>query len=120
MIKPGKELDALIAEKVMGWERKCIGDDYYLENPRAHHLSKYNAPQPYSTHIAAAWEVVEKIVEDTGMEYVFWSLAGDNKRNVFQFVEKKGENNYIKAYEEGETLSHAICKTALKAVGVEV
>lgn len=36
-LKPGRELDALVAEKVMGGELR-----------------------PYSTDISAAWEVVEK------------------------------------------------------------
>lgn len=43
-MKPGRELDALIAEKVMRITKSGNTD-----------------PKPYSTDIAAAWEVVEKL-----------------------------------------------------------
>lgn len=61
----GRELDALVAERVLGhtvvrpenpldeWEE--WDDGFYSGAPRL---------RPYSTHIAAAWQVVEKLTAD--------------------------------------------------------
>lgn len=71
-IEAGRELDCLIAEKVMGWhwfvphgvmtelppEHQHIGGWCNLDGSLAHGL--YNRWQP-STNIAHAWEVVEKL-----------------------------------------------------------
>jgi len=58
----GPEMDALVAERVMGWTWE---PGPYLQDPetprRAHPQSTRNAPDPYSTNIAAAWLVVEKL-----------------------------------------------------------
>ena len=48
-MKPGRELDALVAEKIFGFE---------IPNPGG---MWETAPLPYSTSISAAWEVVEKM-----------------------------------------------------------
>jgi len=50
-MEPGRELDALVAEKVMGW---------------THYREEWGGVVPdsishYSTDISAAWEVVEKM-----------------------------------------------------------
>lgn len=58
-MKPGRELDALVAEKVMGftkdeigiWKQHEIGDG---------HLFSTLLPE-YSTDIAAAWKVIEML-----------------------------------------------------------
>lgn len=71
-LQAGRELDALIAEKVMGLRREvrlCGSTEsatIYSQNPwwqdgrqtllDVHH---HGGPRPYSTDIAAAWEVVE-------------------------------------------------------------
>lgn len=72
-MKPGRELDALVAEKVMGWKwdvspntgRRVLegpsssGEKALLaiQNPNRH----IGGLPKYSTDIAPAWEVVEKI-----------------------------------------------------------
>lgn len=56
-MKPCRELDALVAEKVMGlsiW-RHGRRVDYKTDD------SVYNRVPSYSTDIAAAWQVVERI-----------------------------------------------------------
>lgn len=84
-LKAGRELDALIAEKVMGWilgpERITrpdggsfdapIHDDWEYKGYRP-----YSLP-PYSTDIAAAWLVIEKLQKDHMMLSVSWS-EGDH------------------------------------------
>jgi hypothetical protein len=74
-IGAGRELDALIAEKVMGWTPTCNGERIgnslggrdepagwckecdMADPPRGQHARPL---PPYSTDIAAAWQVAEK------------------------------------------------------------
>jgi hypothetical protein len=66
-MEPGRELDRLIAEKVMGWS-PVKGDPSSFENPSefqdewmSRHAGVWQWLPAYSTDIAAAWEVVEKL-----------------------------------------------------------
>jgi hypothetical protein len=101
-MKPGRELDLLVAEKVMG--------DTIIRREQDNEIISYC--KPYSTDIAAAWEVVEKMKEEnileihvlrqSGVEIFFYDLEGDRRRII------------------ADTAPHAICLAALKAKGVEV
>lgn len=106
-LQPGRELDALIAEKVMG-EKGSI-EDLKLWVPR------------YSVSIEAAWEVVEKF------RLCVWPT---NKRRWFawknEFDESYGDEYWFGGDEMEETVErfngavsnsapHAICLAALKA-----
>lgn len=97
-MKAGRELDALVAEKVIGY-----GPNYILMGTFPN----------YSTDIAAAWdEVVGKMIEggyrvrvdfdaySAGVEFVLEELH--------QVITGKGR---------GETTPYAICLAALKAKG---
>ena len=58
------ELDALVAERVMGWERHRTG----IFGQARFHTDRLDQPQPedcpeFSTDIAAAWLVMDKMVE---------------------------------------------------------
>lgn len=118
-MEPGRELDALVAEKVMGlrveWGQdtpcpdcdevgRYCGGRAWCSPCRAWYYSAY---KDYSTDIAAAWEVVERLV------------AGGERHFV---VEKAGA--WLVRFREGdwlpgETAPHAICLAALRAVGYE-
>ena len=58
-MKPGKELDVLVAEKVMGWEYKHDGKKGLMAW-FGDGVFKGNCFNP-STDISAAWKVVEKM-----------------------------------------------------------
>ena len=107
----GRELDALIAEKVMGWNRRGPG----------RHVSDYNNwwilpdgkslnPLRFcpSTDISAAWEVVLSLRNRWG---TFTLVAGlqwhcyDNE-----------DGNYVERMGSADTAPLAICRAALKAV----
>lgn len=111
-----RELDALVAEKVMGWRI-----ERYMTNP----------PKPtgmgmppdsttiaeipaYSTDIAAAWEVVEKMRAQGFDNQFSWRAdrPGHRSRPFACF----GRNGSA----EADTLQKAICLAALKAVGVKM
>lgn len=131
----GPELDALVAEKVMGckpiiveWPTP-IGTIYrYPEcqcECRPHGktdesgFTKEHGLKPYSTDIAAAWQVVEKIgeCETPVIEQVrILAASGDHWGWAVRFGKLKRGEEHIQA----ATAPLAICLVALKAVGVEV
>lgn len=106
-MQASRELDALVAEKVMGLE-PWPGKAGCFKAPIVLH---YQTPKPclppeYSTDIAAAWQVVEKMQETCEVS-----------------IEQKGTGwkVYFDAEWRGaETVPHAICLAALEAVGVQL
>ena len=108
-MKAGPELDALVAEKVMGWDLSFEFSTHGKKetgwlDPVAHFIHRKGQWSP-SEDIAAAWQVVEK------------ALPG--------FVLTEASNQHWMACTAhvnalGETPAHAICLAALKVVGVEV
>jgi hypothetical protein len=101
-MKSGRELDLIVAEKVMGLttmpERGCEGPWYFTEN-------RWCALPFYSQNISAAWEVVEKMKEDFCI-----SLIKDLGYSA----------DFGGWLSDADTAPHAICLAALKAKGVEV
>lgn len=107
-MKPGLELDALIAEKVFGLK-----------------LGEHDSPsdiQYYSTDIVQAWKIVEKHVNEgkwLGIE--FYPTIGLNRDGLP--YEAHWRVSGMTSYEHriiADTAAHAICLGALKAVGVEI
>lgn len=103
-MNPGRELDALIAEKVMGLSK--VG--YALE--------------PYSTDIAAAWEVVEKMKlmkfnRDSYVDQVLgWKIDVLQDEYEVRIMDQHWNTWEISTC---SSLPHAICLVTLKAVGYE-
>ena len=113
-LKPGRELDALIAEKVIGLDvqrdqvtRHWLADKK-ADDPVDYFIGKTNDRVPhYSTDIAVAWPVSEKL----RLCLVPW---GESQWTAFQIGHW---------YEDAErfasdTAAGAICRCALDAVGV--
>ena len=113
----GREMDALVAEKVMGWKR---GDwlKKWPDGSKQEHFDVWIAPElkllhdtpMFSTNITAAWEVVEQFIPfvelecnefDSGFGWIckLWLVSSE----VSEF---------------GETAPEAICRAALKAMGL--
>lgn len=113
-MNPGRELDALIAEKVLGHElgRFGHGDAIEIITYGPHFI-----PIPrYSTSIEAAWEVVEKLdlfgCKDLPGYGPIWYVLGKNTAGwVIADTRDMGWSV------EGDTAPHAICVAALKAIG---
>ncbi len=109
-MKPGRELDALIAEKVMKLRVepcRSIMEPMVLANATGHFESYI---PHYSTSIADAWSVVEKLIAEGGDVELICRDEGDPRRwwecHLRDFSIEK------------ETVPHAICLAALKAMGV--
>lgn len=156
-MEAGRELDALVAEKVMGWVRRTVDlarqwDDSSLPGGRGtakwkaealvlgdriHPLNPaeqqpYNVPglPHYSTDIAAAWDVVEKMVARTGYAEPGFQWVGPKFKPTTEYLTNEGYPLgttcwYVlvvspvgwRRFFCAPTAPHAICLAALKAVG---
>lgn len=113
-MKPGRELDALVAEKVMGWTpyQEDIPDPFtegtYTswddDKGRSHMI-----PPNYSTDIAAAMEMEAKINLLTG------KMLAKLRPGEWCIMQQRDGTLYFEHH--GESPAHAICLAALKAVG---
>jgi hypothetical protein len=128
-MKAGKELDALIAEKIMGLVKVPYNDPtrfYYLEAescPTCGYDGKfwdanqnsYEIP-PYSTVIASAWEVVEQMHSHAKPVLELFAPQQDysNEKWRARFSRKWWlDGSGYDHTEEGDTAPEAICKAAL-------
>lgn len=132
-LKAGRELDALVAEKVMGWE---VCNSERGAPPRKtwdKNTIAMSCPIPhYSTDIAAAWEVLCKFKRNNPWEcgdiLLVWGNYGEDGAPkaphgqicypqklawLCRIENEKGEYVGI-----AESAPLAICLAALKAVGV--
>ncbi len=123
MMEPGRELDALIAEKVMGIEpwpiqNPCWGVKAFKAKfvPYGQEAKPCEAPS-YSTDIAAAWKVVEKLQEynpfweeDGWLSFQLSPAVGVNSKEWYANFGDSTTGAY------GKTAPHAICLAALEAV----
>jgi Phage ABA sandwich domain len=122
-----REIDRLVAEKVMGWRLKSfpgggggfsawLNDDGKIvkyENDCTLHAQPYDFWRP-TINITDAWQVVEKL------KIAVIPQAGGAPKNM-QYLAEIDDRPLGKHYEAfAETAPLAICLVALKAVGVEV
>ena len=100
-MKPGRELDALVAREVMGLKGLDINSEDLA------HL-----PMGYSTSIEAAWQIVGKL---NGFDLELSNADG-------WIAEFTDATEMVATIHQGlslESAPHAICLAALKAVGYE-
>ena len=111
-MKPGRELDARVAEKVMGWKTNWLKTDWWEEiNPNTHHHKGLVKDFKPSTDISAAWEVVEKMFERGGCEIGCYGSKSGGKWFEVIVITMNGEVKVT-----AHTAHEAICKAALLAV----
>lgn len=110
-----KNIDALIAIHVIGKKPNSDGlFDYSIEqNSKGYHSD----PNPYSSDIAAAWEVVEKLV-DNGLRLDIMIAPFGQFCVWVDGSELVG--NYLAEEIIAESMPLAICSAALKAKGVNI
>jgi hypothetical protein len=128
----GREMDALIAENLFGWhwvtgilafgQPSLISPELY--GKQKDHLidttlRRDNGTFPhYSTDIAAAWEVVEKMRDPSDDEPDFWVItdAGKNHGWVVSSYWAHHDGNIDNFHVQAETAPLAICRASLLAV----
>ena len=114
-----RELDALVAVKVMGLlpcanEVGCIMGRMAIMGVHTHDGEEMRSfPQRYSTDIAAAWEVVGRMMNSSA-----FPKRGAQSGEDFQYWMNASQP--IWWWSDPEDASRAICIAALKALGVEV
>lgn len=104
-MQAGREMDALVAEKVMEWVRaKCEGrtNDWWTQPGYA------KSTPNFSTDIAAAWQVVEKID-------LFSRAILERDEDGSWWVDDEPCHNI---QSNASTAPLAICRAALLAMGV--
>lgn len=116
-MQAGREMDCLIAEVVFGW-----GKDTPENVSRNHGYYNCKKLLRYSTDIAAVWEVVEKMPSPFGIMKGYKETYGVGKLG---WVVNWCREQYCDGWdcEHGneawaETAPLAICRAALKALGV--
>ena len=142
-MNPGKELDALVAERVMGCDLEpnepCGTSLSHCPYDKSEHtrffltgLVSSGTPKPYSTDIGAAWEVVEKlgqeripkrVIPGEMQKYCLWLHQDIDGSFVAHFSpDESTEMSLSAGFPTGPntTAAHAICLAALKAVGYEI
>lgn len=118
-LQPGPELDALIAEKVMGWikHRQEEADDFEVWSKRLGDgliqimgvVGDWNP----SKFMDPAWEVVEKVIDITDATVL---ITMHEDRSVCTFSNPEILSGHTAV---ASKMPHAICLAALKAMGVE-
>ena len=106
-----RELDALVAERVMGWEHRN-GHWWQTKGGHASNTVTFAEVPRYSTDIAAAMLVVEKMRERFGVGTTTFMLQHYNGEQVM--VEMNVPSS--ECQEWGRTAAEAICKCAIKAL----
>ncbi|MCC2250048.1 hypothetical protein JUJ52_08720 [Virgibacillus sp. AGTR] len=101
-----RKIDQLVAEKVMGFEVR--------NGQRAEDGKRFGIPS-YSQKIEDAWQVVEKL--DRKYEFELTRFEDEDK----WYCDLTNWNDDLRSIRSVEkTAPLAICKAALKTVGVEV
>lgn len=106
-LEAGRELDALVAEKVMGYPKEIISINGSVKSPNGDWMVR--EIDEYSTDISAAWEVAEKLgsfwidhtVSDLGIDVEFFTSLDHSKERLVATA---------------DTAPLAICRAALLAV----
>lgn len=125
-MNPGRELDALVAENVLGYTRSNVykdenGEPWMLgPKPYGHIPFPARELSKFSTDIAAAWSVLEKLIDRANNDKDFkdkgpWHVKQNLLGGWAVFLGDRGG-----IIVSCETVPHAICLAALKAVGVEL
>ncbi|MNW44598.1 hypothetical protein D3C74_218360 [compost metagenome] len=104
-MEPGRELDRLVALKVMGYEPSKMEPKLVRKGAVAF------LPEPYSWNISAAWEVVEKMKQNNWFFILSDNLFSDNWEASFFW-----EPNQEMVDSISKSAPEAICKAALLAV----
>lgn len=122
-MKPGRELDALIATKVMGFEhvRKTNPFDYFNEEKGKLHDWIFLPDNivkilpNYSTDIASSWLVVDKL-EEKRIAISFTKLPNHDFTEWTCIVTAKFPDKPGHLW-ESDSFQYSVCIVALHAVG---
>jgi len=109
-----REIDRLVAEKVMGWipQREIQDRILYVLQDGTHVALGWNP----TANISDAWQVVEELI-DRGYDFNLWRSEQREYNAEFQIQKEDG---FVVSYGESDHAPTAICFASLEAVGVDV
>lgn len=110
----GPQMDALVAEQVMGWGRSKGG--LYRPGGDPKNIRDYRDVPRYSTDIAAAWLVVEKLIADGWFPDVQFNDWGTESWHAT--LMRRTDDERADGYHGAQAASAplAICRAALAAL----
>lgn len=111
-MKPGRELDLIVAEKLMGGKKQVFNGMAYIYEPEtlkciSSEILYRDATPNYSTSMVAAWEIVTTMKQNQ-LDSSFQLWQDYEGLWHAQFNNKEAEHN-------ADSAPHAICLAALKA-----
>jgi hypothetical protein len=113
----GRELDALIAEKVMGWTYKTFPDGVLP------HVKHWHGPNDecllpcYSISIAAAWQVVGLLSKEWKFDLEYYPGLNNEPDWCAMFFNNRDSFGNVGAFAaSADTAPLAICLAALRAI----
>jgi len=114
-VKPGPELDRLVAERVMGWQYDLLRDAW----AKADGSYAYAEVWKPSTDIAAAWDVVQCLISKS-FNVEVWNtveLDQDGEWRTAWVVDVRSTQHGASTYRaQAPSAPLAICRAALLAV----
>lgn len=111
-LEVGEELDKLVAEKVMGaslpqvWSDPSVGPSH--GDPGGYRVGVI----PYSTSIAKAWEVIERLESVYDLNWVLSNEGLSNEGSGYKVILLHHDFYYDGIFGRGRTVSLAICRAA--------
>ena len=113
----GRELDALVAEKVMGFIKLPFpGLPKYQKPTKDGVVPLYYVPN-FSTDISAAWEVVEKMCDGDKNKFMIYRFGFGPKKPKIRWRVSWGQGwENLLSYCDAESAPLAICRAALLTV----
>lgn len=118
-----RKLDALVAERIFAWSIERSQDDQQTPTDRGwpgniHPAIKAQEIPQYSTDIAAAWEVVEKLRLKFRIPSIEISQLGGSDKWFFRMNWPQGVDRIGTVALQAMTVQMVICLAALKVYGV--
>ncbi|WP_211750425.1 hypothetical protein [Paenibacillus sp. Marseille-Q4541] len=103
-LPPGRDLDAHVALRVMGFKEITIVGKHYFTDPIDTKLKLY------STDISAAWEIVDKLK----IQIIPQSIGAPDQLSYLAIYNNEPFESKVEVF--GRTAPEAICKAALITV----
>jgi hypothetical protein len=115
-MRAGRELDRVVAQRVMGYAVTQQKREVFEATPKGTRPLAH-----YTTDIAAAWEVVERLgitlIPVQGGQWFALVGRGERWESPADFLRFLGEGNFVNAGAAvGESAAMTICQAALKSV----
>ena len=114
--EPGPELDALIADRVMGWQNLEWSDAFGRYRGYESRPGWRSGVPDYSTWIAAAWEVVNRMTERGYSVEISSDVGAGTEVGFFLWNEEKQRFDVFNGEAGYKQAPYAICLAALAAV----